>query len=111
MKSKSSKVRAVCILVMVAFDFFRDEGFRGGTFLFFEGSSSSLGGVTSLGLYSASTSSPPPRSGDMEAIFPEVLLKLWTSSVFFCSGVFYSLWVSFGLSISDISAGLAGIRR
>jgi hypothetical protein len=114
MKSKSSEVRTVYILVMVAFDFFWKEGFRGEPFLFFEWSSSSLGGVTFLGLYLASTSSPPPRSGDVEVVFPEVFLKFWTSSVFFCllvSSVFCSLWLSSGLSISDISAGLTGIRR
>jgi hypothetical protein len=33
---------------MVAFDFFWEEGFRGETFLFFKGSTSSLGGVTLL---------------------------------------------------------------
>jgi hypothetical protein len=62
MNSKSSEVRTDCILVMVDFDFFREEGFGGGgrgggTFLFFNGSTLSLGNVTSLGLYSASTSS------------------------------------------------------
>jgi hypothetical protein len=46
MKSKSSEVRTVCILVMVAFDFFQEEGFKGETFLFFKGLTSSLGGVT-----------------------------------------------------------------
>jgi hypothetical protein len=30
MKSKSSEVRTVCILVMVAFDFFWEKGFFGG---------------------------------------------------------------------------------
>jgi hypothetical protein len=109
LKSKSSEVRKVYILVMVAFNFFREKGFEGETFLFFKGSTSSLGGVTSLGLYSASTSSPPPWSGDMEAVFPEVLLKLWTSSIFL--SVFCSLRVSSRLSISDISVGLVGIRR
>jgi hypothetical protein len=94
MKSKSSEVRIVCILVIVAFDLFQEEGFRGETFLFFKGSTLSMGGVTSPGLCSNCTLSPPPRSGDMEAVFPEVLLKFWTSLVFFCllvPGVFYSL--------------------
>jgi hypothetical protein len=36
-KSKSSEVRIVCILVMVAFDFFWEEGFRGEPFLIFRG--------------------------------------------------------------------------
>jgi hypothetical protein len=46
MKLKSSEVRTVCILVIGDFDIFQEEGFEGETFLFFEGSSSSLGGVT-----------------------------------------------------------------
>jgi hypothetical protein len=73
----------------VAFNFFREEGFREETFLFFKGSTSSLGGVTSLGFYSSSTLSPPPLSGDTEGVLPEVLLKFWTSSVFL--GVLCSL--------------------
>jgi hypothetical protein len=89
MNSKSSKVRTVFIFFMVAFDFFWEEGFRGETFLFLKGSISSLGGVTFPGFYSASTSSSPLRSGDTEAVFLEVLLKFWTSSVFL--GVFCSL--------------------
>jgi hypothetical protein len=94
MNLKSSEVRTVCILVIEDFDFFREEGFRGETFLFFKGSTSSLGDVTSPGLYSISTSSPPPQSGDMEEVFTEVLIKFWTSSVFFyllVTSVFYSL--------------------
>jgi hypothetical protein len=47
MKSKSSTMRTICILVKVALDFFREEGFRGETFLFFKGSTLYLGGVTS----------------------------------------------------------------
>jgi hypothetical protein len=76
MKSKSSVVSIVFILVTVAFDFFQEEGFGGETFLFFKGSNSSLGSVTSTGLCSSplpfvsSTSSSPPWSGDTEAIFP-----------------------------------------
>jgi hypothetical protein len=89
MKSKSSEVRTVYILVMADFNFFREEGFRGETFLFFKGSTSSLGSVTSPGFCSVSTSSSPPQSGDTEAVFPEVMLKFWTSSVFL--GVFYYL--------------------
>jgi hypothetical protein len=46
MKSKSSNVRAVCILVTGVLGFFLEEDFRGGTFLFFDEYSSSLGGVT-----------------------------------------------------------------
>jgi hypothetical protein len=49
MKSKSSIVSTVFILVTVAFDFFWEEGFRGETFLFFRGLTSSLGSVTSSG--------------------------------------------------------------
>jgi hypothetical protein len=62
-------------------DFFQEEGFGGDTFLFFKGSSSSLGGVTFLFFCStyfsfiSSTSPSPPCSGDMEAFFPEALLK------------------------------------
>jgi hypothetical protein len=89
MKSKSSGVSVVYILVTMDFDLFQEEGFRGGTFLFFKGSVSSLGGVTSPFFCStslsfiSSTSSSPPHSGDMEAVFPEALLKSWTSLVFF----------------------------
>jgi hypothetical protein len=81
MKSKSSAVSTFFILVTVAFDFFWEEGFKGETFLFFRGSTSSLGGVTLPGFYSSpfpfssSTSSSPPRSGDTEAVFLEALLK------------------------------------
>jgi hypothetical protein len=66
---------------MVALDFFQEEGFGGETLLFFKGSASSLGGVTSPLFCSASlsfissTSPSPPRSGDMEAVIPEALLK------------------------------------
>jgi hypothetical protein len=70
MKLKSSEVRIVYILVIEAFDFFREEGFGGETFIFFEGSSSSLGGVTSPLFYSNSMPSislpSPPCTGDME---------------------------------------------
>jgi hypothetical protein len=83
MKSKSSVGRIVCILVTVALYFFQEEGFVGETFLFFKGSTSSLGHVTSPFFFSASTSSSTPWSGDSEAVFPEALLKSWTSIVFF----------------------------
>jgi hypothetical protein len=89
MKSKSSAISTVFILVTVALDFFREEGLWGETFLFFKGSILSLGGVTYPSFCSASTSSSPPWSGDTKAIFPEVLLKFWTSLVFL--GVFFSL--------------------
>jgi hypothetical protein len=47
MKSNSSVVSMVFILVMVALNFFREEGFGREPFLFFRESVSSLGGVTS----------------------------------------------------------------
>jgi hypothetical protein len=75
MKSKSSEVRTVYILVMVAFNLFQEEGLGGETFLFFKGSTSYLGGVTSPSLCSASTLSSLPRSGDTKAVFLEVILK------------------------------------
>jgi hypothetical protein len=74
---------------MVDFDFFQEEGFRRETFLFFKGSTSSLDGVTSPGFYSTYTLSSPPWTSDSEAVFPEVLLKFWTFSVFM--GVFFYL--------------------
>jgi hypothetical protein len=120
MNSKSSVVSTVCILVMVALDFFWEEGFRGKTFLFFRGSVSSLGSVTfpcfcSTSLpFISSTSSSPPQSGDTEAVFPEALLKYWISSVLFLLlglGVSCSLCVVFGMSGLDISARSTGIRR
>jgi hypothetical protein len=87
----------------------------GETFLFFKGSASSLSNVTSPYFYLVtfpfiySTSSSPPRSGDTEAIFPEALLKSWTSSIFFLilvPGVSCSLCVVFGLSGSASLHGL-----
>jgi hypothetical protein len=89
MKSKSLTVSTVYILVKVALDFFREEGFLGEIFLFFKGSTSSLGGVTfpffcsySLSLTS-STFSSSPRPSDTEVVFSDAFLKSWTSSVFF----------------------------
>jgi hypothetical protein len=115
MKSKSSVVSTVFILVMVALDFFQEEGFGGETFIFFRGSVSSLGSVTSPCFCSTPvpfiSSSSPPRPGDIEAFFLEVLLRSWTSSVFFILlGPGVSCMLS-GLSRSDSSAGSAGIRR
>jgi hypothetical protein len=46
MKSKSSNVRAVCILVTLVLGFFLEEYFRRETFLLFNESSSSLGEVS-----------------------------------------------------------------
>jgi hypothetical protein len=60
MKSKSSEVRVVSNLVLVSFDFFLEEGFGGKIFLFFEGSSSSLGSVTSPFFYSTFAPSISP---------------------------------------------------
>jgi hypothetical protein len=122
MKSKSSIVRTVFILVTMALDFYWEEGFGGETFLLFRGSTLSLGGVTSPGFcsapfpFSSSTSSSPPRSGHTEEVFPEAILKSWTSSVFFVLlglGVSSSLCIVFGPSGSNISisAGSVGIRR
>jgi hypothetical protein len=115
MKSKSSVVSTVFILVTMAFDFFREKGYGRENFLFFRGSTSSLGGVTSPRLCSgpfpfiSSTSSSPPQSGDTKAIFPEELLKSWTSLVFFiflCLRVSCSLCMVSGLSGSEIFVGL-----
>jgi hypothetical protein len=81
MKSKSLVVSTVFILVTAALDFFREEGFKGETFLFFRGSISSLGGVTSLCFRSSpfpfisSTSSSPPWSGDTKAVLPEAVMS------------------------------------
>jgi hypothetical protein len=120
MKSKSSVVSTIFILVTVAFDFFWEEGFEGEPFLFFRGSTSSLGGVTSPRFcsspfpFSSYTSSSPPHSGDIEAIFPKALIKYWNYLVFCVllgSGVSCSLCVVYGLSRSDISTGSAGRRR
>jgi hypothetical protein len=120
MKSKSLVVRTVFILVTVAFNFFQEEGFRGETFLFFRGSTSSLGSVTSPSFFSSplpfisSTLSSHPQSGDTEAVFPETLLNSWTSLVFFVllgPGVSCSLCMVSGILGSEISAGSVGRRR
>jgi hypothetical protein len=53
MKLKSSSMRKLCNLVLLAPDFFLEVGFMGETFLLLEGltsSTGSLGNVTSLGL-------------------------------------------------------------
>jgi hypothetical protein len=67
MKLKSSNVRVVYILVTEGLGFFPEEDFKGKTFLFFDKSSSSLGGGTSPFCFSISVpsiSSPsPPSSG------------------------------------------------
>jgi hypothetical protein len=101
-------------LVPVAFTFFHEEGFGGETFLFFEGSSSSLGGVDLP--FFGSTSSPsisPPSphfSAKMEVFLMDVLSQSWTSSVFFILlGLGISVVVS-GLSTLDICIGFAGTR-
>jgi hypothetical protein len=94
-KSKSSEVRKVYILVMVAFDLFWKEGFRGETFVFFKGSTSSLGGVTSLGFFSSSTSSSPPRSGDTEGVLlalDQVLGDTWSCFTIFGTSIACRRW-------------------
>jgi hypothetical protein len=106
---KSSEVRTIYILVMVAFDFFREEGFRGKPFLFFRGSTSYPFFYSTYLSFNSSPSTP--CSGDMEAVFTDALSNSWTSSVFFVlliSGVSYAI---FGLSMFDISAESTGIRR
>jgi hypothetical protein len=108
-KSKSSRVRMVYILVMVAFAFFQEECFRGEPFLFFRGSTSS---PCFYSTYLSPNSSPsPPYSCEMEAVFTDVLSNSWTSSVFFSPlGPGVSCIVS-RLSMSDIFAGYARTRR
>jgi hypothetical protein len=70
-KLKSSEVRTISILVMVAFDFFREEGFRGKPFIFFRGSTSSP--LFCSNYLSFNSSPSPPFSGDMEAVFMDAL--------------------------------------
>jgi hypothetical protein len=108
-KLKSSEVRTVCIFVMVAFDFFQEEGFGGEPFLFFKGSTLSPFFYSTYLLFNSSPS--PPCSGDMEAVFMDSLSISWTSSVFFVllgPGVSYAV---FGMSMLDISTGSTEIRR
>jgi cytochrome c biogenesis protein CcdA len=119
MKSKSSNVREVCILVTGVLGFFLKEYFRGETFLFFDESSSSLGGGTLNFCCSVSVpySSSPSSSGVMEAILTDRLSTSWTSSVFFIVFTFFILlgpsvsYAVLGLSMSDIYAGSAETRR
>jgi hypothetical protein len=85
-KSKSSGVRVVLSMVWVALAFFRKEGFGGVIFLFMEGSSSSIGGVTLPLFFSTSvppSSSPsPPYTSEIEVVFMDVLGIYSTSSSF-----------------------------
>jgi hypothetical protein len=107
-KSNSLEVRMVCILVMVAFDFFWEDGLRGEPFLFFSGST--LYPCFCSTSFSFNSLPSPPCSGDMEVVFTNALSISWTSSVFFVllgPGVSYTFY---GLSMSDISTGFAGIR-
>jgi hypothetical protein len=113
--SKSSRVRVVLNVVLVALYFIWDQGFGGVTFLFLDGSSSSLGGVTSPLFFSTSVtpSSPPssPYLGEIEVVFVDVLWTSCTSSYFFillCPGFFD---IVLGLSTSDIFVGSTGTRR
>jgi hypothetical protein len=89
-------------MVPEALVFFLDEGFGGVIFLFLEGSSSSLGGVTSPFLYStsmpSSSSSLPPFVGEREAVFVDVLWISWTSTSFL---------VLRGHGVSDIASRLS----
>jgi hypothetical protein len=71
MKSKSSEVKVVSNLVLVAFILFLEEGFGGETFILFEGSSSSLGIVTFPLFYFTYVPSPPFSA--------DPLSKSWTS--------------------------------
>ena len=77
MKSKSSNVRVVHILFTGVLGFFQEEDFKGETFLFFDESSSSLGGGTSpfyCSIFSPSISSPsPPSSSVIEAVLTDAL--------------------------------------
>jgi len=113
-KSKSYVVRIVLNVVLVTLAFFRDEGFGGVTFLFLDGSSSCLGGVTSplFFLNSVPPHSPPSSlSGEIKAVSVEVLLTSWTSSSFLAllgPGV---LDIVSGLSTLDIIARFIGTRR
>jgi hypothetical protein len=66
---------------MVAFDFFWEEGFGGGPFLFFRGSTSSPCFCSNS--FSSKYSPSPPYSGDMEAFFMDALSNPWTYAVFF----------------------------
>jgi hypothetical protein len=99
----------IYILVMVAFDFFQEEGFGGEPFLFFMGSTSSSCLCSTS--FSFNSLPSPPCSGDMEIVFTDVLSISWTSSVFLVMlGLGVSCVVS-GPLMSDISAGSVGIRR
>ena len=75
MKSNSSNVRAVHILVTGVLGFFLEEDFRGETFLFFDESSSSLGGGTSTFCCSVSVPylSSTSSSGVMEVVLADRL--------------------------------------
>jgi hypothetical protein len=100
-------------LVTGAFDFFREEGFRGEPFLFFIISTSSLGLCST-----SSKSSPlPPCFGVMDVVLTDLLSTSWISSSFFVCFVFFVLlgpgvfYAASGLSMSEISAGSTKIRR
>jgi len=71
MKSKSSNVREVCILVIGVLGLFLEEDFRGETILFFNESSSSLGGGTSTFQVSVPYSLSPSSSGVMEVVLTD----------------------------------------
>jgi hypothetical protein len=114
-KSNSSGVRVVLSVVQVALDFIQEEGFGGVIFIFMEGSSSSLGGVTLLLLCSTSVppslSPSPPCTGYIEVVFVDMLGTSSTSSSFLVllgPGV---SGIASELSSSDMSAGSTVRRR
>jgi hypothetical protein len=133
MKSTSSIVSTFCDWGLVAWDFFRVEGFYGQPFLSSDVSASvrgSFGGVTSpLSFLSSSpssswfTSSPPPSAGESDAVsfdalFFSSLSMSYTSSFFFflfvLLGPSYSISVTNGLSMMlglKISACSTGTRN
>jgi hypothetical protein len=119
MKSKSSNMRVVRILVTGVLGFFLEEDFRGETFLLFDESSSSLGGGTSAFycLVSIPYLSSPSLSGVMEVVLTDRLSTFWTSSILFIIFSFFVLlgqgvsYTILGLSMLEISAESVEIRR
>jgi hypothetical protein len=109
-KLKSSGVSVVFILVIWVLGFFRKEGFRGETFLFFDKSS------LSSSLYST-YSSLPSFSGVMDAVLIDLLSISYISSSFFIFLVFFILLgpgvycVASRLSMSDNYARSTETRR
>jgi hypothetical protein len=108
-KLKSSGVSVVFILVTRVLGFFREEGFRGETFLFFDESSSSSG-------LCSTSSSLPSCSGEMDAVLTDLLSISYISSSFFIFVVFFILLgpgvscAASGLLMSDNSVGSTETR-